>query len=342
MRFITLLFVLMLAVSPALAQSSESWISPDDVNELTADDALLMYCSTCANGADGSKMRNWVPTSIGNFPDVDIAGAATGDLLYRSADGNWYVKNVNELVAGSGTNSIAVGNSSAASNTDAVAIGTGATTSAIYGVAIGNGAASSGTRANIAIGEGVTASNLASSAIGKGSVASGSECSALGGGFNANTGASCTATKGLAIGHDTLADQASCVALGTGSDCDAINTVYINGTTANLEVSGTIKGNVPVSTAIADAIYTLQASDCGSFLYFSSAADQTLVINDDATTSYASGCNVGWGEMGDGILTVSASGFSFADGNVTYSSASTRGGSAVRMTADVWLINGGQ
>lgn len=109
-----------------------------------------------------------------------------------------------------------------------------------------------------------------------------------------------------------------------------------------LEVGGTIDGNLEISSAKLEALYTMTADDCGDVLYFNSSSAQTLAVSVDATTALDAGCNMAWGMMGGAILTVSAgSGFTFANGNMTYSSANNLVGSLIRFAADIIALQGG-
>ena len=287
---------------------AQSFTSFDDVADLLSSDVLLYYCSTCTPDGNGSKMRNWTP-SIGGLPDVDTTGLATDDLL-RYDGTNFLPLNIDEIVEGSGGNSIRLGLNAVASAINSVAVGkdSSAGTNAI---ALGESAAASGIQST-ALGQSADASGQTSTAVGRNARALGQNTTVIGSGASSlsatNTtvvGASSQANNtiggsafgrfsrghgdySVALGHSAHANFDDCVAVGSNSNCTATNQIMMGTETETVHIPGELEfasagGFRLTPTTVAG----LGAAEAGRIKVVTDATDAT-----DCTTGGGSTYNV--------------------------------------------------
>ena len=118
-----------------------------------------------------------------------------------------------------------------------------------------------------------------------------------------------------------------------GGDFD-LNANDITGT-GNILIDGVVEALSKISSLITDSSYTLTDADCdANWLRFSSSVNQTLIV----PTGMPAGCNVGWLNEGNAILSVSAgSGLGFLDDDlIQYSSVATsRSGALIATTTSI-------
>lgn len=266
-----ILAILFLVCLSSQAFAQTNWNAPPTDTTLSTDDVILYYCSSCTADATYDKMRIWKPSIAG------LPAESNGSFTLGGG-------------TATGINSFAIGNGATAGAANyAMAVGDGASLTGLYGMAFGFEAA-----ANATFGH----------SFGYQAIASGNSAGAFG------REATASGARSLGLGYLSVADQNDCVAIGNGSNCDAINTVYINGTTDSLYVGDALtvvgQSRVPSPMTEKTGNYTITADDLGGTLVYNSSGAGTFTIPDGLPVN--NGDMIGFIQAGAGTLSFVSSG----------------------------------
>lgn len=209
---------------------------------------------------------------------VDIQIAPPGQTSVTIADIDVQVAaltTVSLVFTGTGAQSTAVGNNSAAAGNQAVAYGDSSSAPAASATAAGQAASASGT-SSTAVGQLAAAAGNSSTAIGQRSAAAGQQATALG------TAASAPANNSVALGGSATAGGAGSVAVGQGASASGTNSVAIG---QGASASGS--NQVVLGTSGQTVIIPGSLSAPGAIAFygiFGSGSGGAVVL--DGTTSY--------------------------------------------------------
>lgn len=255
MKYVLLLIALLIFSFPAKA--GETAIADMDTATISCDDELILQEDGETTWSKSTACDIVRFASTGSLSDVNLTGVATDDLLYRSSDGNWYVKNLFELAESNGTDRVFLSDTANPSNTsDSVIIAPNATITGsalratIIGADINTGGLWNGD--NVLIGYNASAGSAGKHVIvGNTATVSGTNTESVCVGYSADCngwavavggsaqatihrttaigplGVAATANRAVAVGSSAAASGVSSIALGADTVADQDGCVAI-------------------------------------------------------------------------------------------------------------------